>query len=310
MEPAPDETMVCICFNVTRRQIEEHVRQPDHNFDTLVAETGIGTKCTACMLDVDLIVNSVSGGHAGLSLEPKGLAQPIPGPPDGISHPADFANSGFFFNGDGIRTVIRIANVGPMFEAAADGTGYRYRLIPIGEDGRRFAGAHGRLERDATLEIDLATIAGLPARGWFMLDVVPDSNGLVGSTRPQVLLVGRDWATAYHPQLQVYACRGRAIPVEKVDTAFHTWVSAINGYRGPARLEGTLYAVGGGYRAVAEATVGGFGSVLLDLDRLFPDAPSATMMTLVLRSDIPVRKHVINRLAGGALSVDHFPNFK
>jgi len=197
-----------------------------------------------------------------------------------------------------------------MFEAAVDGTGYRYRLIPIGEDGRRYAGVQGRIERDGTLEIDLATIPGLPARGWFILDMVPDSNGLVGSTRPQVLLIGPSWATAYHPQLQAYACRGRAIPVEKVGTEFNTWVSVINGYRRSARLEATLFAVGGGYHAVAQESVGGFGSTLLDVDRLFPDAPSDTMMTLVLRSDIPVRKHVINRLAGGAMSVDHFPNFK
>ncbi|WP_341702916.1 (2Fe-2S)-binding protein [Ferrovibrio sp.] len=307
---ATADDMVCVCFGVKRADIVAHLQNPQQSFDTLVDATGIGTKCTACMLDVDLIVNEVSGRHAMVRLQAGGLEQPLPGPVRGFVHPVDFANSAPFINRDGIRTVLRVLNSGMMFADSKEITGYDYRVHLIGDAGRRHAVLDGRLEARETLELDFSEVAGLPGDGWFILDLSPDKLAVVGTTRPQILLIGPDWAASFHPQLQAMACRGRAIPVGVEGGLLRTSVSVINGYRRPAQIEMSLYGVDKPYEKTATAELGGFCSTLLNLDQYFRDVPDGQMYTLVVRSDVPVRKHVVNIQANGAISIDHFPNFK
>jgi bacterioferritin-associated ferredoxin len=311
LPPKPaDDDIVCLCFGVKRQDIIEHLSQPNKNYDTLVETTGAGTRCTACLLDVDLLINEVTGQHASTATGDGRHEFNLPGPPDGVALPSDFANSGFFINRDGISTTIRVLNTGIGFQASDAVVPFGYDLHLMAASGKRHKVLSGRIDVGSTLNVNLAEIDGLPPDGWFILDLLPLRRGLVGTSRPQILLLGPTWASAYHTQLQGDACRGRAVSVSKVDGRFNSHVSVINGYRGTARLSMSLYGVDNPLEIQARTSVGRFSSALLDLDTFFPDAPDDTILNLVVRSDLPVRKHILNWQRSGALSVDHFPNFK
>ncbi|MHA1564236.1 MAG: (2Fe-2S)-binding protein, partial [Alphaproteobacteria bacterium] len=90
--------VICLCKGLTRGDILTHFQDPAHNYDTLVRATGVGTQCTACLLDLDLIVDQACGEHATSRV----IADPRPqANGHGLKFPIDQANSGLFLNAGG-----------------------------------------------------------------------------------------------------------------------------------------------------------------------------------------------------------------
>ncbi|HUS56053.1 MAG TPA: (2Fe-2S)-binding protein [Thermohalobaculum sp.] len=306
IDPVRDE-VVCVCFETTRGTIERHLADPKNNYDTLVETTGVGTKCTACLLDLDLVVHEATGQHADSRVVAD--ARPV-AQGHGIKMPFDQSNSGLLINRDGISTHIRVANFGPMFQSMPYSVRYRYRVLAVSEDGRVAARARGGFGFGEDVCIDLGALPGAPADGWFLFDLYPQREGFMGSIRPQIALVGPGWATTYHPQYQSVACRGRGIVLQGVDGRFATAVHLINADRRETTLEFRMSSLESDFKATFTRTLGRYASALQDLDQPFPDAPRNELLDVFVASDHPVRKHVVNRLSDGAMSVDHFPNFK
>ena len=300
--------IICFCYGVRRADIYEHFKESDASYDTLVAKTRVGTKCTACLLDLDLIVDDASGERAVQKV--KGDARPEAFGAGLVKIPTDQCNSGFFFNRDGMSTIIRFANHGPMFEAMPHLSAYRYSLRLISDQGRCVAGSRGRLDVGNDVTIDLAASPDTPPQGWFILSFYPESEGLLGSVRPQIGLQGPNWTTCYHPQYHHYACRGRAIPVEKVNGRFSTDVHMINASRRTTNVIFEVVSSQSSYCAQYRRQLGGYHAALQSMDDAFPNAPNDEVLTVLVRSDNPVRKHILGYLADGTISVDHFPNFK
>lgn len=299
---------VCFCFGVTRAEIFSHFKETDATYDTLVKKTRVGTKCTACLLDLDLIVDEASGERAArqITTDDKPDARG-----DGLFKvPVDQCNSGFFINRGGIATIIRFANHGPIFENLPHATGFRYSLQLVTDLGKRSVLRRGRLEIDAEVTLDLSEFPGMPEQGWFILSFYPDREGLMGSVRPQIALRGPHWVTCYHPQYHHYACRSRSIPVQKVAGRFSTEVHMINASRAHTNVVFRAQSVQSPYRAEYRCQLGGYHASFESLDNAFPDAPDHEVLSVNVLSDNPIRKHVLNYLGDGAVSVDHFPDFK
>jgi bacterioferritin-associated ferredoxin len=303
-----DADIICFCFGVRRADIHEHFRQPGGSYDTLVEKTRVGTKCTACLLDLDLIVDQASGERAVKKVaadnRPEAFGKGL------VKVPIDQCNSGFFINTGGVSTIIRFANHGPMFEAMPYSTGYRYSLRLMTDDGRPAAVHRGRMEVDGDLTIDLSKLPDTPPRGWFILSFYPDQEALMGSIRPQIGLRGPNWTTCYHPQYHHYACHGRAIPVFKVNGQFSTSVHMINASKLTTNVVFKISSSQSDYRAEHAFQMGGYNAMLKDLDEAFPEAPENEASMMLVQSDKPIRKHILGYLADGTLSVDHFPDFK
>lgn len=302
-----DRDVVCLCFDVTRGEVNRHFAVPGNNYDTLVRETKVGTKCTACLLDLDLIVHQASGQNAVAKItvdsRPEAAGR-------GFKLPIDQCNSGFFINRDGIETSIHAVNYGPMFGAHPSGVAFSYVLDLMSEHGKRVKRHKGKIPLNGEAHIDLSAFPETPPEGWFLFTLLPAREGLMGSIRPQISIMGPNWVASYHPQYHSYACRGRAVLAQRAGGTFHTEVNMINAAADTTKVVFEATSVESDYRGRFERTLGGYCSATQDLDEAFADAPEGQAIACSVLSDRPIRKHVVNRLSDGSISIDHFPNFK
>jgi hypothetical protein len=150
---------------------------------------------------------------------------------------------------------------------------------------------------------------GCPSEGWFLLRLIPEGPGYYGTLRPQVVLDGGCWASAYHTQFHTDASRaGRrsGMPLRSVEGRTRTAISMINGSKRASRFRATLE--GPGYQAEAGGELPGDGARVFEIDDNFPDLPTEAPLIFRINSDYPFRKNVINRHPDGSLGIDHFPN--
>ena len=50
---------LCYCFNISRADVDGFFADGTKSYDEFVKETRIGTKCTACLLDFDVYLDTV-----------------------------------------------------------------------------------------------------------------------------------------------------------------------------------------------------------------------------------------------------------
>ena len=134
--------------------------------------------------------------------------------------------------------------------------------------------------------------------------------GFYGTLRPQVLLIGKDWASACHTQFHGFASnQGRRVAVGIKATGGKTWskVCVING--GNTMGEVTLRAQGSKYKASYSFQLPSKGSKIISLDEVLPDLPSHEHIVLNVDSELLTRKYLINTQPDGSWGADHFPTF-
>lgn len=305
--PIADDEVICYCFGTTKKDVREHLSNPQNNYDSLVDKTSIGTKCTACMLDVDLVVHEAIGRHVSAKVTYKNIDEALS---QSSQYPIDLADSGFFINRDDIKTIVRVANYGVMFEGEQYCAPYSYRLDVISSEGKHIATRRGNIPVGSTLHEDLSEIPNMTNDGWFIIDLMPMKQGLFGSIRPQIALLGSHWATTYHTQRHSIACAGRAVFTQASSGKFNTSINVINAKGGDAIVDFTFLDINENVLKTAQRILPGYASAMVDLDSLFPDAPSDTVLLLPVSSSQGTRKHIVNHHQGGSVSVDHFPDFK
>ena len=304
---AEDARIVCPCMGVTEAAVRAYLAEPGASFDGLVDATGVGTRCTACRLDLDVLIG---GLHMRAYATRTPVAQERKISERGWRQAADQANSGFFVCDDEITTVLRVSNHSQLFAGDTAIVPYRYDLRLFTEAGRRAAHRRGRIEPETALELPFAELEGCPRRGWFLLSLVPLAEGMVGAVRPQVALKAGRWTATYHPQLHAMACRAKTVLTIAQVGRFDGMVSLINAAGRETAVRFTLYGPDGAAAAQADVALGARASAFVELDSLFPQPPADTVLALSVTSDRPVRKHVINRHRDGSWSLDHFPNAK
>jgi bacterioferritin-associated ferredoxin len=301
-----DESILCYCFGVTREQVRRHFADPRATLEQLIERTSVTRKCTACLVDLDMLIDGLGGASDRGSAE-KGATDQADSA--GWADVVDRIDSGFFLSSSEVRTSIRLANYPPVDAAFDCCVTHDWTLRAYSEGGALLAVLRGSVAPHAEATIALADIGRLPERGWFLLRQVPAGEGHYGTLRPQVLLTGRNWAAAYHTQFHADATRkGRraGIPVFVVDGHTNAQISIINGTGRPTRFSVRIDGAGGS-RSV-DGRLPGNGSTLFDLDAAFAGVCGSGAAIVRVESDEPTRKNIVNRHPDGTLGVEHFPN--
>lgn len=300
-----EDPIICYCFGVTRVAVHAHFAQPDAQLKDLVAKTGITTKCTACALDFDVLLDEIHSSEQMIQARTAAEAETA----GGLRERIDRVDSGLLLCNETVKTYIRLANYPPCFEGDDLCAPHRYRFAIFDDDGRVRAREHGRIGVCSEITIDLAALRNCPERGWFLLRLMPEGSGYYGTLRPQAVLEGRNWTACYHTQFHSDASReGRrsGTPIRTSGRKTRALVSIINGSMKPSRFVAAV-ELPGGLRESA-GLIRGSGGHLLDVDAVFRDLPENASFILRIRSEQPTRKHLINLHPDGSMGVEHFPN--
>ena len=300
-----EDPVICYCFGTTRAEVRAHFARPSARLDDLIARTGITTKCTACSLDLDVLLDDLrTAQRVGGSNQPR-----VANDARGIRFRQERIDSGFLINRDGIVTLVRLANYPPLFEDPELCTPHRYRLALFDMGGVRCAKISGRIGVGEETTIDLSAIERCPCDGWFLIRLRPEGAGHYGTLRPQAILDGSSWTAAYHTQFHMHASRERwraGAPLLTIGGRTRAVISIINASATPSGFR--VRVDGQDYRAETDGELAGNGAALFNVDAAFSDLPERASLILRIRSNEPTRKNLINRHPDGSLGVDHFPN--
>lgn len=298
---------LCFCFNVTEADVLEHFSDGVGTYESLVEKTKIGTKCTACLLDLDLVLDELHQARNSAIIadhEEAGSAYTI-------RQPVDFTDSGFFMTGNGMSTRVRLSNFSQMYRPGAQIVPFRFDLILFSEMGRIIGRRVGDIEEEADTTIAFSDCLDAPVNGWFLLNLFPLAEGYFGTLRPQVAIGGVGWCATYHTQPHMMASMGKyrhEVVLMGNGSRLATSISVINTSRRPTNLTISLRNPSDGSSQTGKLALQSMASRILDLDTLFPQAVAGEPLFVSVRSDQPTRKHIINIHADGSWSVDHFPN--
>lgn len=298
-----EDPVICMCCNMRRSEILDYMAQPGSSYDSLTQDLGVGGKCTACRMDLEMLLGQP------LKFTTVGRRSDLVGAGFGRTR-ADQLNCGFLRIDDEVETLLRLANP-PQPNGSTDILAdYALTLAVFDAEGRERGRWRGALERGAGRTIDLREVAGPVGYGWFTVDATAKSAGLAGNIRPQVLLKGRGWAAPYHAQLVSMASKLRSVMVASRDGRTGATFPVLNTGRTPAKMTVSLFGTAGplGERRTA---VPAEGLALFDVDDAFAAELAGhprAILTAVVTTSLPTRRYILVRQDDGAYSVDHFPN--
>ena len=99
--------IVCACFNVKKSLILEYMKQPNSSIEGLEKETNIGTKCSACLIDLELLLDDIH--FKNVTLRPD--IKPVdPHERKVLDAPVERLDSAFFMCSENVKTFARISN--------------------------------------------------------------------------------------------------------------------------------------------------------------------------------------------------------
>ncbi len=298
---------LCYCFDITKQDVLAHFARPDASYETLVDETNIATKCTACRLDLEVLLERVHLRPGATSLS----GQSVQDHGRGIKVRQDLADVGFYLNTDQVMTVLRVANEGLLFDDVSRTVPYNYTVWVFSDRGKLCQKVKGKLGRREALTLSTEDLQDCPEYGWFLLDLEPtESNGLMGTVRPQMAVVGPDWTATVHTQLVSMACRYKSVLAHRTRGRFAIDISLINPNLWSAQVSLDVARLDGQVLACEEVSLPSRCAKIVSLDRLEIDRRLDGIFRVGVRSSLPVSKHVIVRHNDGSVSLDHFPNAK
>jgi bacterioferritin-associated ferredoxin len=298
------DRIICGCFNVSEGTVVEHFKKPGATFDSLVEATHISTSCTSCRMDLDLLLaaHQRRASMDGQTERTNALAK------SWLEVADDQTNCGFFINRDQIETTLRIANYPLLYKSDGEMPTYRWSLVVFGSDGQRVYREKGRLDRSAELQRSFSLIKDCPPHGWFLISLYPESHGLIGTVRPQIGYIGPRWAATVHTQLAQMSFHRRSVMVHTLEGRLKAMVSVINPFPTVGTITMQLCSTIGNYGETISMPMPKTSSLLLELDSCFSGLPNAEPLLLIVSSDVPVARQIIDLHADGSWSVDHFPN--
>ena len=191
------DAFLCFCHEITPDEFRAHVAaEPDAPFEKVCAATGVGTKCTACLLNAEnLFVDTVvsrpkSGGKIGgrkrnLSFDRQALYAMI----DGISPLVARRIPGIIpvFAGPGIRTALFVSNaIPPVIGSKAPP--FEVTVVCRDAQGEIYHDSRDVVEPGVNLEVDLSErfpVSGVDLEtGSCWLHYRAMRKGFIGGIRP------------------------------------------------------------------------------------------------------------------------------
>lgn len=298
--------LLCYCAGVKKSDLRAYLQQPGSSIEEFIERTGLTKKCTACALDLDLILDEEFRNKPKVGVEAK---EAKPDRAGWLTYPTKRIDSGFFLNDTDVTTTLRVGNYFPPFIDERGIATQQYRVSIFSNDGRFLRNESGEIPKGSSLSLRLSGDHCETKHGWFLLSLWSSERAHVGTIRPQVALHGPGWTSSYHTQSHMYAtCSGRRSGVQ-LRTRFgrtRAGVSIINTSKAPSEFRATLEC-GDAFWA-ATGTLPGLGSDIVLIDDLFPDLPECSSVVVRFESQRPTRKNVAFFGEDGRISVDHFPN--
>lgn len=298
--------ILCVCFGTTRDDVREYMSRPGCSVDDMIQETKIGTKCTACLLDLDITLHDIQQSRgSGSAVDRNSHIENLAG-----STPVEHLDSAFFVCKDGIKTILRIANFTPMFEEGPESVAHNYTLWLIGEDGRIAVTDRGVIGANTQIEIDFSQLAKCPSQGWFLISCIPTGPGFYGTLRPQALLVGDTWASSYHVQPQYAASnvyRRLSIVIKSAKHLTHSSLYIFNGERNGGKIIVEVDSRESDFHGTCNAYVAANGMCVVDLDKEIASFPESECMLVTVESETITKKYLATVQPDGQWSADHFP---
>lgn len=253
------EEVVCACADLHRHELEEMIaKNSEISFDDILARTGAGGTCTACLLDleyhfVSLPRASPAPGAAGTGLpgkkDPRSLKRRLFDFLDGISPPVRYRLEERMpvILGEGIEQRVWVANRSLMFEGGVAAPEMEVIFRIRDAEGRPVHRSVERLEPEGQIEFmpsrylsPPAPVDGRPSLGVGVVEIERRAlaPGYRGTTRPQVELIAARGACSVHSQAyktrgeRWFSCRWR--PGDE-----RLFITMINFWRKPIRLDFT-----------------------------------------------------------------------
>jgi len=304
------DRQICNCFNITVSDIKEYMVDGSRTIDDLVRDTAIGTKCTACFLDVDLVLGDLQKNHGSIASQALSKSKQNWMKSSGIEFAQLRKESGFFINQNGIQTTLVCGNDGFLFEKGDTVVPFSYRIYIYDNDGQIRASKKGVLQAHQTLTLDFCDVPKCPPQGWFILNLLASKRGLEGATRPQFFIHADGFSASVHTQPVSSACKSKISMLKRHKNGCRVMVQAMNATSSDAEVTLNLTSIDGEKIASNSSYLSRKGSFIWELESIFPDLVYEDWMLIEVKSDKPIRKHIIHLLNDGSWSLDHFQNAK
>ena len=258
--PRPRDAYLCYCREITADAFRGHIAAaPDASFERICADTGLATKCTACLLNAEnLFIETKRAGTTGIGTMPT----PAQRGRDGWSRQRLYRLVDSLFPdvartipgiipivaGPGVSTFLVFANtVPPLIGSRAPA--FKVRVEARDADGRvtmrerTVVAPGGRLELEISRGLGQDLRPGELATGACFLSYRAAAPGYLGSIRPHFKVVTAGAAGSVHS-----AGAGRDDAYMEscyLNPAERQYVSAVNCTGRPARVAVSLLADGG-----------------------------------------------------------------
>ena len=304
-----DEDIVCGCLNVTKNSIINCLRSNDNSIEHMMSALKVGSRCASCLLDVEMIINEEFKSQKGARLTQARQSADDRGSLFSLTRGKPMIESGFFLQNEKVQTTISFANFGHLFEDCDYVVPFDYAVHAFREDGLSLFRKFGRIAKDSRINIRIADFTSQHANGGFFLTLRPTEKGVIGSMRPQFMLSGYGFSATVHTQPNFAACNLKTV-LKIPQKRFNSSISVFNVTRNESRVGFELKTKTGQSLEIVKSKLPALGSKVFDLDEIFTKFRPNEPQTITVSSSEATRKHVINHLQDGRLSIDHFPNRK
>ena len=145
---------MCACFDIKKSYVTNYLKRDDANIEYLYSSTKIGSKCTACLADIDLLLSNTHDIDSVLDKRNKDSNEKFEIAYQG-RHPDERLDSGIFFNDNGMTTSIVLANHNPLFRDTDESVDHKYHIRLFSENGQVTTNIKGLSKVGQTLTINL-----------------------------------------------------------------------------------------------------------------------------------------------------------
>ena len=212
-----DLAPLCSCANLTYRDARELLSRPSGmTYDQLLAETGAGQTCTACLLNLEYFcsVEGAAAATTGIATDAKKKRQKPRSLKRRLYHWLDKVLPLIAFNrtnfipilcGPNIETNLRITNHKLLFKEGHNPP-FKIRYAIRNAAGRLLKRNTVLLDIGEELSVPVSTFLDPPEEGQpFSIGMVEIDRfgrfpGTRGTTRPQVEILSKDGSSAVHSQ--------------------------------------------------------------------------------------------------------------
>lgn len=299
---------LCFCFNVTKSDINTFLQDSSKSIDDLISEKKVGTKCTACLMDLDLYLDQMYKNKKNNVIKSSEIKD---GKKKKFLSFKSFSDSGFCFSGREIETNLSLQNYDQNFSKKNKSVSFSWQLRVFNSIGNKVIKKTGIIESNTGTLLNISKYLQDEDGGWFIIKLKGQEDGFFGTLRPQVILLGPSWTASYHTQPHYMASKTghrTRVFVKSVDSKLNAKVHVINASLMRNEINLNLYDISGKKLQSSSEKIPGRSGKFFDLDKVFKISTNYHIYTVEVKSSKPTRKHIINSLKDGSFSVDHFPN--